>query len=291
MRAVKGDVIMKKLLTIIAITLIAAGMIALTSCKPSSFGMTGESEKLIMVEAENADKDSSSTLGGLEVAEGEQIEITSSLESGSVRIEIFEGTEEQSADEITEPEADPVMTFEASGYDGESATFEAGYYFARATVTEKASGSVSIEVLPAEGEQWNTAESTDDAGEKAGVELFLVDPSGLSLGPVTDADYRYKEGIAEAHYGIAAVDLYVRKGLASIDEGDISFDQNDYKYEWTKEIDGAEVKCCGNREGEATKTIWTKGDHSYAVLAYGAGGDDDFGLSDEDLTTLLADIQ
>ena len=118
-----------------------------------------------------------------------------------------------------------------------------------------------------------------------------MDPSGLSLGPVTNADYSYMEGVAEAHYGVAAVDLYVRKGLASIDEGDISFDHNEYKYEWTKDVNGTEVKCYGNREGEATKTIWTNGDYSYAVLAYGAGGDDDFGLSEDDLTTLLADIQ
>ena len=282
---------MKRVLTLLVITALAVGMTALTACKKSSFGLRGESVKLITVEAENAAIDDTSTSGGMQVAEGEQIVMTSALESGSVKIEIFAGPDEQSADEIPEPEGDPVMVFNAAGTDREAGTVDAGYYFVRATVTEKATGSVQIEVLPTEAEQWNTADSTDDAGEKAGVGLFLVDPSGLSLGDVLGAEYRYMEGVAEAHYGIAAVDLYVRKGLAGIDEGDISFDNNDYKYEWTKEINGTEVKCFGNREGEATKTIWTDGEYSYAVLAYGAGGDDDYGLSEEDLNTLLADIQ
>lgn len=52
-------------------------------------------------------------------------------------------------------------------------------------------------------------------------------------------------------------------------------------------MDGQEVKCFGNREGEATKTIWTAGDYNYAVVAYGAGGDDDFGLSAEDVVTMV----
>ncbi len=36
---------------------------------------------------------------------------------------------------------------------------------------------------------------------------------------------------------------------------------------------------------------WTDGDYDYAVLAYGAGGDTDYGLNAEDLATVLADIQ
>jgi hypothetical protein len=74
-------------------------------------------------------------------------------------------------------------------------------------------------------------------------------------------------------------------------DGDISLDATPYKYEWTKEIDGQEVKCFGNREGEATKTIWSAGDYNYAVVAYGAGGDDDFGLREEDLVTMVQAVK
>ena len=99
------------------------------------------------------------------------------------------------------------------------------------------------------------------------------------------------EGVAEARYGIAAVDLIVRKGLASIDEGDISFDNKEYALQWTETIGDTEVKCFGNREGAATKTVWRDGDYSYAVLAYGAGGDDDFGLSADDLKIIVSQIK
>ena len=69
--------------------------------------------------------------------------------------------------------------------------------------------------------------------------------------------------------------------------GDVSLDDNKYANEWTQTVAGKEVKCFGNREGEATKTIWTAGDYSYAVLAYGAGGDDDYGLSAEDVAIMV----
>jgi hypothetical protein len=52
-------------------------------------------------------------------------------------------------------------------------------------------------------------------------------------------------------------------------------------------VDGQQVQCFGNREGEATKTIWTDGEYNYAVLAYGAGGDDDYGLSPEDVAIMV----
>ena len=84
--------------------------------------------------------------GGLEVAEGEGIELTSTLDSGEVRIEIYAGPEEQSADEIPEPEGEAVMTFNAEGNSKLSGEVGPGYYFVSADVTEKASGNVTIEV-------------------------------------------------------------------------------------------------------------------------------------------------
>ena len=36
-----------------------------------------------------------------------------------------------------------------------------------------------------------------------------------------------------------------------------------------------------------TRPISTSGDYNYAVVAYGAGGDDDFGLSAEDVATMV----
>ncbi len=100
------------------------------------------------------------------------------------------------------------------------------------------------------------------------------------------------DGIAEAVIPIGAVDMTIRKGLATAaDNGDISGDYNSYSNEWTQNIKGLEVKCYGNREGEATKTIWMVDDTCYSITAYGAGGDDDFGLSADDLSSLINGIQ
>ena len=55
--------------------------------------------------------------------------------------------------------------------------------------------------------------------------------------------------------------------------------------------EAAEVTCFGNREGEATKTIWQSGDYYYSITAEGLGGDEDFGLNADDLSSLINGIQ
>ena len=116
---------------------------------------------------------------------------------------------------------------------------------------------------------WSEAATLEEAVEGAGIDGFtFVDGMVLTLGEVNAETYRYMDG-----------------------SGDISGDYNKYAYEWTQNVKGLEVKCFGNREGEATKTIWTVDDYSYAILAYGAGGDDDFGLNADDINSLVNGIQ
>jgi hypothetical protein len=96
------------------------------------------------------------------------------------------------------------------------------------------------------------------------------------------------DGVVQTFCPAAAVEMSFVKGkIPSGTDGDVSLDNTPYKYEWTQDVDGQEVKCFGNREGEATKTIWSEGDYNYAVVAYGAGGDDDFGLCAEDVATMV----
>lgn len=134
--------------------------------------------------------------------------------------------------------------------------------------------------------------ASEESAKAAGLDTFQYgEGDKISLGDVKAEKIQYMEGVVHAHVPVAAVDMHIYKGLSSIDEGDISFDQNEYKHQWTQNIKGLEVKCFGNREGEATKTIWTVDDYSYAITAYGAGGDDDFGLSADDLSSLINSIQ
>ena len=141
---------------------------------------------------------------------------------------------------------------------------------------------------------WSEAATLEEAVEGAGIDGFtFVDGMVLTLGEVNAETYRYMDGIVDIEAPVAAVEMTIRKGRSSLEaeSGDISGDYNKYTYEWTQNVKGLEVKCFGNREGEATKTIWTVDDYSYAILAYGAGGDDDFGLNADDINSLVNGIQ
>ena len=140
---------------------------------------------------------------------------------------------------------------------------------------------------------WSDVDSAEAAAEGAGIDLFEpAEGVEISLGKVEVEQYRCMDGIAEARIPIAAVEMTIRKGkMSAATDGDISGDYGEYAHEWTQNIKGLEVKCFGNRKGESTRTIWTVDDYAYSIVAYGAGGDDDYGLNADDLNSLINAIQ
>ena len=154
-------------------------------------------------------------------------------------------------------------------------------------------------MVPEEGENtgianpWSTVDTLAAAAEGAGIDGFSI-PEGaeISLGEVKVSEARYMDGLAEAIVDFPAVQMTVRKGKASAaTDGDISGDYNEYANTWTQNIKGLEVKCFGNREGDATKTIWQVDDTCYSITAYGLGGDTDYGLSPDDINSMINGIQ
>lgn len=140
---------------------------------------------------------------------------------------------------------------------------------------------------------WSDAGTLSEAAEGAGLDGFSI-PEGaeISLGEVNVTEARCMEGLAEAVVEFPAVEMTIRKGNASVAaDGDISGDYNEYANTWTQNIKGLEVTCFGNREGDATKTIWQVDDTCYSITAYGLGGDTDYGLSPDDLNSLINGIQ
>ncbi len=141
---------------------------------------------------------------------------------------------------------------------------------------------------------WSDVNSAEEAAEGAGVDGFsAAEGVTISLGEVKDVHYRCMKGIAEAVIEFPAVEMTIRKGDATyeIAEGDISGDYNEYKYDWTQSVKGLEVNCFGNRKGDATKTIWAVDDYDYSICVQGLGGDEDYGLSADDLNSLINAIQ
>jgi hypothetical protein len=118
----------------------------------------------------------------------------------------------------------------------------------------------------------------------------IAEDPGLDLGELFERTYRCMDGIAEARLEYPASALTVRKGT-NAEEGDISGDYTEYANTWTQDVNGIEVTCFGNREGDATKSIWTLDNMYFSIVAEGLGGDQDFGLNAERLTAMVNSIQ
>ena len=139
---------MKRMTSFTMIIALVLSMLVLTACGKSEFGLSENTEKKMTITAENADKDALFMVGSLEVADGEQIAITSNLTKGSVRVEIVGTPEEQSIDQIPDMNAEATLTADLKSTDSVSGTVAAGTYMLKATCLEKATGTVLVEVSP-----------------------------------------------------------------------------------------------------------------------------------------------
>jgi hypothetical protein len=156
--------------------------------------------------------------------------------------------------------------------------------------TEAATGTTA-EVITGLANPWSDVASAEEAAKGAGIDSFVIaeDP-GLDLGQLFERTYRCMDGIAEARLEYPASALTVRKGTKA-EEGDISGDYTEYANTWTQDVNGIEVTCFGNREGDAAKSIWTIDNMYFSIVAEGLGGDQDFGLNAERLTAMVSNIQ
>ena len=124
--------------------------LTLTACGKSEFGVTENTWKHMTITAQNADKDAFFMVGSLDVADGEQIEITASLTKGSVKVEIVRSPDSQGISEIPEMDGAAIISANLVRTDGASGTVPAGTYLLRATCLERATGTIQINVMPAE---------------------------------------------------------------------------------------------------------------------------------------------
>ena len=134
----------KIIAVIIAAALLAASF---TACGKSEFGVTEITEKKMTITADNADKDAFFTSGSLEAEEGDTIEISASLDKGSIKVEIIASPDE-SIDELPVLDGTAVIKETVSNDDTVSGSVPAGSYSVNVTCVEKATGTVQIEVKP-----------------------------------------------------------------------------------------------------------------------------------------------
>ena len=133
---------------IIPVIVLALLTMTIAACGKSEFKVDGNTEKQMTITARNAEKDAFFMVGSLEVDDGEQIVITSGLDKGSIKVEIVEQTETESAERLPDLDGEAVITGNVVRTDVVSGTIPAGSYLLRATCLEKATGTVQIEVKP-----------------------------------------------------------------------------------------------------------------------------------------------
>ena len=129
--------------------LLALLMLTLTACGRSSFGLSENGDKRMVITAENASKDALFMVGSLEVEEGEQVTLRAELTKGEIMVEIVGTPAEQSIDELPDVNAEAVLMAKLRDNEGASGTLPAGSYLLRATCLARATGTVVIEVEPA----------------------------------------------------------------------------------------------------------------------------------------------
>ncbi len=141
---------------------------------------------------------------------------------------------------------------------------------------------------------WTDADSAEAAAQGAGVDYFLIpaNENDYNGHQVYILDYRFMEHLAEANGSIGSAELTIRKGLKQ-ESDDVSGDYNSYAFNWSFTTeDGFTVNCFGNKEGSAMKVIWLSDNFSYSLNVMGQGDESDtYGLDDETLKLLIADIQ
>ena len=125
-------------------------ILTLTACGKSEFGVTENTWKHMTITAQNADKDAFFMVGSLDVADGEQINISANLTKGSVRVEIVRSSDSQGIGGIPEMDGAAIISADLVRTDGASGTVPAGTYLLRAACLEKATGTIQIDVTPVE---------------------------------------------------------------------------------------------------------------------------------------------
>lgn len=292
---------MKNTKAILAAGLTAFAML-MAGCgkaETSEMHMDMSDEKSAVITLDKSSKDLTATSGTFVVDDGEQLLVEPALE-GDSKIQVsFIASPDEGIDQLPDIDGASVMDLDVDGTDTFYCSIEPGSYMLKVTVLNESTGTVTISTEAMETDEYMLFEkvaSAEEAAKGAGLDKFVLPMDAeTDLGKVADVkdwmNFRYLSDFAQADFPMAAADLVVRKGPSSIDNGDVSGDYMEYAYEWTQDVNGTEAKCWGNKEGAAMKTIWTKGDYCYSITARGAGGEEDFGLSANDVAVWVNGVE
>lgn len=134
---------MKRYLSVLFVAVLAMTLV-MTACSTHEFSGSSNDEKTMTITAKNADAGDFFMTGSLVVDEGETIKITPALEKGSVKLEFISAEGNDSIDELPELDGEAIVTANVSGTEEQGYGGATGSFMVKATVTEKATGTIDI---------------------------------------------------------------------------------------------------------------------------------------------------
>ena len=140
---------MKRIISILAITVLAVSMLAMVSCVKSEFSGQVDDEKNMTITAVKADKGAYFVTGTLVVEGGEQIAMNTNLEKGEITLEFISAEGNENIEELPEVDGEATYTANLSGTNSQAVSFGSGSFMIKATVSDKATGTIDITVQPA----------------------------------------------------------------------------------------------------------------------------------------------
>ena len=141
---------MKQMIAKILTAAATCMIVMLAGCGKQVFTMSDNTEKKMVITAENARKDDFFGVGTLEVDKGELIIFTSALTKGEIRVELTAAPDSISAEDVPAEDNTVLVSFDASGTKTETVTIAPGAYMLNVTCTRKATGTVTVEAKASE---------------------------------------------------------------------------------------------------------------------------------------------
>lgn len=294
----------KRLFIALMACVFAFGLVACSNSKPAKFEMGASDETgAPIVTAENATTDMEAT-GSITVTEGDVLLISPDLTAGSVHVGLSEGAklvfEKTVSGRVLDAYDVPAGEYSLMMSPAEDGTTGTVLVYALPREEFEAQNEGLAEALEEEGADpesigmanpWSDVDSAEAAAELAVTGEFNVPENGAEVGDmVVHIDgFRAMDGLAEANGLIGSAELTLRKGIR--DKNDPSFevsgDYNTYKNEWTIGLDGFELHCFGNADGQAKKVTWNTDNFSYSINVQGQGDESEtFGLNDDTVIAL-----
>jgi hypothetical protein len=138
---------MKKTVSLFAVIVLVVSMLAMASCGKAELSGEAIDDKSMTITASKSDAGDYFVTGSLVFEEGEQLSIEPNLESGEMTIEFINSEGMDNPDVLPDMEGEAQYTAFVSGSDAQTVDMPAGTYMVKVTVTEKATGTVAINVV------------------------------------------------------------------------------------------------------------------------------------------------